>query len=412
MNLRTRIVTYRLLGVLTLSTGLGIGLGLSEAPTQLSAHPLVLATQTPTPGTQSPSPTTISSVLTDLGFLPEPSFQFISPKLGWLEPPDQDRILLTVDGGRTWRTTYIAPTTMDQALITNVQFVNHHDGWALVNRAEIIDTHNGGRSWSNLRRLALLSFDFVSSRDGWALTSDGGLLSTVDGGRTWTVVSSPLAASLCTTRTGEVWLGGVDGDVYVSNLGGSWQPSLLSSSVPDIHNSVVPNPAIPAPSLFCTATSVWALYSYGEAAGSMPYALERTLDGGANWTAVLSAEVLPAIAGTPRGAGGSLVDLAVEGSSNAQLLAWCSPCETGDPTITSTTDGTGFTAKLLPLPPKTYGWPSSMAFLNAKEGWVVMREMNPQAPGVSSGPAHSAEVVLRTRDGGRRWQIVDRWLRA
>jgi hypothetical protein len=103
---------YLLLGLLTLVTGLGIGLGFSETPTHPSAHPLVLPVQTPIPRTQSPSRSTkLDSVLAELPLLPEPSFQFISPKLGWLEPPDQDQIMLTVDGGQTWRTTYIAPTS-------------------------------------------------------------------------------------------------------------------------------------------------------------------------------------------------------------------------------------------------------------------------------------------------------------
>ena len=396
---RSPLTPYLLLTMLVLLLGPGIGLGAPVGSVLASSAVMVSASVDAGAG----------NVRRELRFLPQPSFQFVSARLGWLvESPDQNRIMRTVDGGRTWRTSYVAqaPPGAAEGLVTNVQFVNQRNGLALANRAELIVTHNGGRSWSSLYRSALLSFDFTSTRDGWALTSGGGLLKSVNGGRSWEAVSSPIGATLCVTKPGHVWLGGVDGNVYVATAGGSWSSSLLGSSVPNLQSSVGPPPAVPPPSLFCTATSVWALYSWGEAAGSTAYVLERTLDGGRDWAAVLSAQVSPAVDRTPRGAGGTLVDLAAEGPSTAWFLTYCGPCTTGDPTITSTTDGTDFTATSLPLPHKTYGIPLSMTFLNPTVGWLVMQEQHVYSLGVSTH-AHFTEVVLNTRDGGHRWTVED-----
>jgi len=160
-----------------------------------------------------------------------------------------------------------------------------------------------------------------------------------------------------------------------------------------------------APFLTCTDRAAWALYTYGAAAGSTPYALEATVDKGQEWSAVLSAEVQPAVTETPRGAGGTLVGLVSQGPASAWFLTDCGPCSSGDPTLTATNDGTMFKSIPLPLPRDTYGLPTAMTFLNAHDGWVILRETPERSAGLLSA---ASDVVLTTRDGGLRWRVIDR----
>jgi photosystem II stability/assembly factor-like uncharacterized protein len=388
-----RLTPYLLLAVLLLGTGPGIAAGLAGSPAAAApSSPSLQAVLTAGQVSVDPS-----------SFQLGPLIQFASTRSGWVVDPVQpDRILRTVDGGRTWITSFAGSKRLE---IDKVQFVNELDGWALQSGGELIVTRDGGRSWSVSTSQPLIAFDFTDTRDGWAVTDLGDLLTSDNGGVSWTEQSAPVAVTVCATQTGAVWLGGINGNVYLSQDGGAWSSSLLSSAVPDIHNSVGPNPQVLAPFLTCTDSAAWALYTYGAAAGSTPYALEATVDNGQRWSAVLSAEVQPAATETPRGAGGTLVGLVSQGSASAWFLTDCGPCSSGDPTLTVTNDGTIFKSTPLPLPRDTYGLPTAMAFLNAHDGWVVLRETPERSAGSLSA---ASDVVLTTRDGGLRWRVIDR----
>ena len=251
-----------------------------------------------------------------------------------------------------------------------------------------------------------MAFTFTGPRDGWAITDEGTLLDTSDSGETWGVVNTPVRAVTVCSSSERLWFGGARGDIYLSDNGGPWTLALAGADVPDIHNSLGPNPIPPAPWLACDADTAFALYDYGEAAGSSPYALERTLDGGQQWAAVLGAEVLP----TPpdSGVGPSVLDVDATGATTAWILSDCGPCTSGLPALTTTTDGTTFHTTPLPVGSGVYGAPVDVAFSDPEDGYAVVREFPSSHPGSSSA---ATTVVLATTDGGATWRVVDPNLR-
>jgi hypothetical protein len=216
------------------------------------------------------------------------ALQFVNDD-GWMIT--DGGIMATTDGGVTWHVSYSGP---EQPTI--IDFVGPEDGWALRNAgttaagsipdtAGLLRTTDGGHTWSYLGEPSeggLRWIDFTGPATGWALTVAGGLLTTTDGGGGWTAVPAPSAGSLCITTGGVVWLGVASGAVEESQDGGtSWEVSLPWAS----EFTPFDGPPI-IPWMTCSGSAAWALYDWGEAAGSSAYVVVATADAGGHWAPI------------------------------------------------------------------------------------------------------------------------------
>jgi hypothetical protein len=134
-------------------------------------------------------------------------------------------------------------------------------------------SRDGGETWEHIAlAFPITHLDFVNEQEGWA-AGHGELWHTADGGKTWRVQLQMPGK--------ERWLG----------------RTLVR---------------------FSSEVTGWALFCYGQGAGSQePYLLYRTEDGGQNWTPKLMGRWLfgePAPTAPP-GPGGYPVALAVKGEN-------------------------------------------------------------------------------------------------
>ncbi len=221
------------------------------------------ATTAPPP-TAPPAPTTTSTTtLLPALYSPQPAslLQFVSASTGWLATGTT--ILVTTDGGRTWRTSFSDTASgPDDGLVGQVQgidFANSLEGWALIDGLGLTETRNGGKTWSTPAEPPqgpIVMVTFVGPEDGWAITDQGVLLHTSDGGGSWLAESTPVPAVTVCATPARLWFGAGSGDVYTSasaNESTPWDLSLSGATVVSpFHNAVAPNPPPPKPWLACT----------------------------------------------------------------------------------------------------------------------------------------------------------------
>jgi photosystem II stability/assembly factor-like uncharacterized protein len=96
-------------------------------------------------------------------------------------------IVLSDDGGESWRQASSVPT---RAPLTDLQFVDEKQGWAVGHDAVILHTRDGGDTWERQRfapedDAPLLAVWFENALHGIAVGAFGMLLETHDGGATW-----------------------------------------------------------------------------------------------------------------------------------------------------------------------------------------------------------------------------------
>lgn len=381
--------------------------------------PLTATTPITTPTTTqnaTPTPTT-TLIPPESSPQPEPLLQFATPLVGWMVDPTQPgQILGTTNGGASWWQSYVGSVSSQSitGTVKGIDFVNATDGWALLYGRGLIATRDGGHTWTTPTEPAALgsivSFTFSAPGDGWAITDMGVLLQSVDGGQSWRAEMTPEPAiTLCATPTGLLWFGSGSGDIYASIGGATWHLSLSGGQVaPPFHNSVGPAPQAPVPWLACVGDSTWALYQYGESAGSDPFVVERTLDGGAHWGQLMSPDggsLVPpnpmVVLNTPSGLGAT-------GPTSAWIFGYCGPCQTDSPSVVTTANGTSFSGSVLSTAAGVYAAPVGVTFANPQDGWAVLREQPAYtgAPPGSTGPVVTT-VVVATSDGGATWDVVD-----
>jgi photosystem II stability/assembly factor-like uncharacterized protein len=360
----------------------------------------------------SPSTTTSTTTLLPLLYSPQPGalLQFVSPSIGWFGTGSA--ILGTTDGGRTWQTSFKdAESGPDSAVVGQVQsidFVNGSDGWALIDGRGLVATRNGGGTWTTPAEpsqgpIVVVTFD--GPEDGWANTDQGVLLSTVDGGGSWMTRATPEpVVTLCATPW-RTWFGAGSGDIYTSAAGATWRLSLSGAAVVSpFHNTVGPtNPKPPTPWLACTGGSAWALYQYGEAAGSDPFVVERTFNGGVDWTEPISLDGAAPVASPT----GIIVTAAVAAPAptSAWISGYCGPCgPAGIAIVARSADGSAFAGVTMPGPPDTTsGFPVGLSFLDATVGWAAVQER----PAATTEGGPPTDALLRTDDGGSTWVVVN-----
>lgn len=106
---------------------------------------------------------------------------------------DRGIVLLSDDKGSSWRQASKVPVN---ATLTGVSFTDHHNGWAVGHWGVILNTADGGETWS-LQRLdtsedrPLFSVHFTDAQHGLAVGLWSLMLQTADGGKTWNAISLP-----------------------------------------------------------------------------------------------------------------------------------------------------------------------------------------------------------------------------
>ncbi len=102
-------------------------------------------------------------------------------------------ILLTNDGGASWRTADVLSQTGGK--IYAVSFATPTLGWAIGEEGKILVTLDGGKKWrtqnSNVEA-DLFDLKFMSSIEGWIIGDQGTILHTVNSGATWNKTESPV----------------------------------------------------------------------------------------------------------------------------------------------------------------------------------------------------------------------------
>lgn len=106
---------------------------------------------------------------------------------------DRGHILVSDDAGEHW--TQVAVPV--RALLTSATFVDAQNGWAVGHDAVILQTRDGGQSWT-LQQFSggaepLLDVHFLDLQRGYAVGAYGQFLATTDGGASWEAVENALA---------------------------------------------------------------------------------------------------------------------------------------------------------------------------------------------------------------------------
>lgn len=169
---------------------------------------------------------------------------------------DRGTVLLSDDGGKTYRQAREVPT---RATLTAVTFVDALDGWAVGHWGVVLRTSDGGETWTLQRDdtgvdQPLFSVWFENGRTGYATGLWSLLLMTNDGGATWTSVELPPPQgsswadrnlfTLFSNRTGDLFIAAEQGLVYklahgesdwraieTGNRGTFWTGAALRSGV-------------------------------------------------------------------------------------------------------------------------------------------------------------------------------------
>lgn len=123
---------------------------------------------------------------------------FVNLKKGWVVGAS-GTIKMTEDGGKTWVTQASGIQGSDKSLmitdsnLSAVDFVNETTGWAVGEGGVILNTTDGGKTWT-LQNSGVTEWlhgvDFVSETEGFATGEYGTILHTTDGGKTWKIENS------------------------------------------------------------------------------------------------------------------------------------------------------------------------------------------------------------------------------
>jgi photosystem II stability/assembly factor-like uncharacterized protein len=103
---------------------------------------------------------------------------------GYRFPSRRWVVLLTSDGGRTWRTVRRGLGPYGVAAVRGGS-----DGWIAMPGA-LLHSGDRGRTWSTFSRARIVEPSFASPRDGWAFAR-GRLVATHDGGVVWRPLRQP-----------------------------------------------------------------------------------------------------------------------------------------------------------------------------------------------------------------------------
>ena len=315
-------------------------------------------------------------------------------------------ILHTTNGGRNWQdVTPPYPIGNIVEFAPAFTFLNGATAWVAIFEKQqpngtipnvVFRTSDGGNTWHEAilsgSRLGITQMQFVNALDGWALTGFGGgaagsqaidLFRTTDGGRTWSVVtrtgSQPGQIPFSGHKSGMGWasatIGWVTGCICAAaniillyrtrDAGVSWQPQSL------------PLPASQAvittqPPVFFSATQGVLPVTFSSGTG-FRFVIYATHNGGVTWTM------------------GSSTQLSLTNTWDVLTMQRGWGVGANGATLNRTSDGGKHWTLITPR--ANFRDISQLDFVSAREGWAI-----------STPPYPAAPVLLRTGDGGKTWE--------
>lgn len=318
--------------------------------------------------------------------LPKPgdvidALDFATPQTGWLELAQQTGGLTvpvlyrTTNGGSTWSPESL-PSTAASPWPAQLDFVNAHLGWLLVNAEPatgseqkwLYRSENGGKSWTQIASSQAKtlpvggyssSMTFFNATVGYISLARGPLLKTTDGGQHWTAINAvpfdpeafgPLnGLSFTSPATGYTVLGGV---IWRTVDGGThWDP---------LYPALEPM----GPVSFASPNDGLAVGFNGNY-----NALLDTRDGGHSWEPVGS-QVMQTV---------SMVNL--------NTVWGIGYTKTGVDSVLTSQDG-GLKMNPVGTPPGVY--PSAVATASPRNAWMI-------------GTTQGQEAMFHTTNGGAQW---------
>jgi photosystem II stability/assembly factor-like uncharacterized protein len=434
-----RALTALLLPLLLSACGsIQIVIEYPTSPTAPPASPQAhTATLTPTPVTDVFQPTAMAPAKTPgANFYFKPGspillsrVKMLSPGLGWglgrSGAETQDHVLITFDGGLSWRDV-TPPAAFDPRsspdLVAGAFFADANRAWVIFaprngapvpESAVVWSTKDAGVSWissppldfSGMEMVTFLpdGLGFSDALNGWllvhlnygAVNDEVALYTTRDGGASWVRVVDPAGHYLAggCAKTGivfrdalEGWItgdcGGLTPGVYffkTSDGGRTWRPQALPSPAdyPDLFKSSLSACGAATPHFISSGGYGYLTVRCIPEGNSRPLSwLYTTSDGGGDWTP----HGLPII--FPYGSTFFL----------SPTVGWYLGAVSLDPSaevrLYQTIDGGQTWTSLTGL-----GWTGVMDFADTQDGWVTAH-------------AGGAQALVRTDNGGATWREI------
>ncbi len=314
------------------------------------------------------------------------ALDFVDAHHGWalgLTAASRPVVARTTDGGQTWHAAAEPLVAGGRGVPTlhvlqRVHFVSATFGAGVAGgvnylggdgRGDVVVTTDGGQTWQALHAPSTIAAAcFTDRRHGWAAVGGKGLLlHTSDGGRSW-------HQSLPDGPAGEAFF------TYRADLA-------------------------------CTGPAdVWVLLSAPGGMSQERYALYHTRDGGAQWTAMaaklgIGGEPAVGTPGIPLTASrvsraGRTIDsyagpLDAVDSTVAYVGGACPAC--GTISLSGTADGGRTWGNRGLISGVDFAFSVSLSFVSARRGWLATSLYSEASPPVGHG------VILATADGGHTW---------
>lgn len=306
----------------------------------------------------------------------------------------------TVDAGRHWSTILRRPTG-----IWGMDLLPTGAGFA-VGVTGLLRTDDSGESWRHVGEPVhhtLVWVGFSTPDSGIGLTTIGTLVRSTDGGKSWSSVGFQVPGrAVCLASPTDAYLAAMNGALYRgSSDGSSWH--LVRRAPPRVEQFIGP-----WAELSCNGPSVWlglSLLCAAACAGTSPYAIEHSGDGGVSWTVVVNS--WPGLSGGEAPASGYLKAVAAS-QSGAGVFVF-EPAESGPgpsfEVVLGDADGQFVMPRVPALPPgKAELWAQNVRgseFLG-HTGWLYFDDTDVTLDGGTGGEP----IIWRTPDGGREWHML------
>ncbi len=322
------------------------------------------------------------------------SLEFVNAQDGWAG--GQGVILATSDGGVSWGRQYLGAGD-----VTGFSFLSPTLGYA-ASSAGLLKTMNG-MTWSRVDRQSLYQVQFLNSAEGFALEGQSlryplshKLVATSDGGGSWRPLAIAPVSQACFFGA-EVGVA-----AFPDSFGGTLEVERTTDG--GANWTTVFSVKGPSPKqLRCTPDgSAWLVAASEASMSQQSYSVFRSADQGASWqpvAAVSTAGAGPAPgakAGVPNGPGSSPGPLGAVSATTATMAGICVACNAGSVVFSSTRDGgSTWTTPTAAIPLQTAA-PATLDMVTAKNGWLL------SSPGTGGGQSE----IRKTTDGGANWRTV------
>ena len=261
----------------------------------------------------------------------------------------------------SWSTQEMTGTTL-----MGVYFTDANTGWAVGLAGQIVNTTDGGASWTaqaSGTTATLQDVHFTDANTGWAVGSSGTILHTIDGGATWAAQTAAGAHNLDGVYFHDAvngWIVGYYGVIWNTADGGAtWTEQISTLSADHLQNVQITD-----------VNTGWAVGNLGT--------ILHTTDGGATWPSLTT------------GTTDHFVDLYFIDAVNGWIVG-----QNG--IIWNTADGGATWVEQTSGTLATLG---GVHFTDANTGWISGGGTVP-----SSGGVGYEGLILHTTDGGANWNV-------